>query len=150
MTTIPQPTLTAYHSLLGRLVLVPLLCAHAALYLNFFVQTPDPTYGSLLAKRIRDSDVAIGILGIIIATLILVLRGPTLRRWSGTMLVASTPDGHRKGFYVVHLGLVTVLLVFAYAHVVFARVFVLEAVGTLTVSLVVCRLLDRRRRIERV
>lgn len=145
VTTIPQPTLTAYHRLLGRLVVVPLLCAHAALYLNFYMQTPDPTYGSLLAKRVRDLDVEIGICGIVVATLFWVLRGSTVRRWSGSILGVDTPEGRRKAFYVVHLGLVAVLLVLAYAHVVFARVFVLESVGTIAVSLMVCRLLDRGR-----
>ncbi|RLL96630.1 hypothetical protein CFD26_102656 [Aspergillus turcosus] len=76
LTAIPQSALTPFHRLFGRVVLAPLLIAHATLYLSFFVQSSHPAFSSLLAKRIRDPDVQWGLCGIVSTILILLLARP--------------------------------------------------------------------------
>ncbi|KAH8692845.1 hypothetical protein BGW36DRAFT_385245 [Talaromyces proteolyticus] len=140
LTLIPQTTLTAYHRLLGRLVIVPLICSHATLFLLFYVQVPHPEFGTLFAKRVRDPDVQFGLAATLFAILVLVFSRS--RIWKlRTTRVSSRSSGRSQLFYIVHLALVSVFFVLAYSHVVYARPFVLEAIGVSLANLMCCRLL---------
>lgn len=143
LTSIPQPALTAYHRLLARFVLVPLVCGHAALFLLFYVQMPHPVFGTVFAKRIRDPDVQYGLAGTLFAILILVLGRANV--WKLRDLISvSRPESRRQLFYVVHFVLVGVFFTLAYSHVRYARPFVLEAIGASVVNLACCKLLSLR------
>ncbi|PCH07473.1 Hypothetical protein PENO1_011580 [Penicillium occitanis (nom. inval.)] len=143
LTSIPQPSLTAYHRLLGRFVIVPLVCSHAALFLLFYIQVPYPVFGTLFAKRIRDPDVQYGLAGTSFAILILVLGRANV--WKLRNLISiSSPESRRQLFYVVHFVLVSIFFGLAYSHVRYARPFVLEAIGASVVNLAVCKLLASR------
>lgn len=127
LTAIPQPMLTPYHRLLGRLILSPMLAGHALLYLSFFIQSSHPDFGSLLAKRIQDSDVQWGLGGITMAIILMVFARPVSASrgvWSWTTAPIKTK---RQAFYVTHLLLVGILCFAAYFHVPQAQAFVLEA-----------------------
>jgi hypothetical protein len=126
LTAIPQSALTPFHRLFGRVVLSPLLMAHATLYLSFFAQSSHPDFSSLLAKRIRDWDVQWGLCGIVITILILLLARP-LGSTSGLRTI-KTGSIHmkRQVFYIVHVLLVAALCLAAYYHVAQAQTFVLE------------------------
>uniref|UniRef100_A0A093VE76 Ferric oxidoreductase domain-containing protein n=1 Tax=Talaromyces marneffei PM1 TaxID=1077442 RepID=A0A093VE76_TALMA len=143
LTSIPQPVLTAYHRLLGRFVIVPLVCGHAALFLLFYVQVPHPEFGTVFAKRIRDPDVQYGLAGTLFAILILVLGRANVWRLRDLVRV-SRPESRRQLFYVVHFALVGVFFALAYSHVRYARPFVLEAIGASVVNLACCKLLASR------
>lgn len=150
MTSIPQPALTPYHRLFGRLVVLPLLLGHGALYLLFFAQSSHPDFGTLLMKRIQDLDVQWGLAGLGLALSVLLFQRPTprklgLQRWTvGSLL------GYRKRtFYIVHLSLVAGMLAAAYFHVIYARVFVLEAVGIFLANIACCWALAELERTSR-
>jgi Ferric reductase like transmembrane component len=143
VTSIPQPALTAYHRLLGRFVIVPLICSHAALFLLFYVQVPHPVFGTIFAKRIRDPDVQFGLAATVFATLVLVFGRANVWRLRERLSVVK-PEARRQLFYVVHLVLVSVFFVLAYSHVRYARPFVLETVGASVANLVCCKLLASR------
>ena len=128
LTAIPQPFLTPYHRLLGRLVLSPLLAGHAILYLSFFIQSSHPNFSSLLEKRIQDADVQWGLGGITMAILLMGFARPlsaSRGMWSWTTAPIKTK---RQAFYITHLFLVGALCFAAYFHVPQAQLFVLEAV----------------------
>lgn len=143
LTSIPQPVLTAYHRLLGRFVIVPLVCGHAALFLGFYLQVPHPMYGTVFAKRIRDSDVQYGLAGALFATLILILGRANVWKLRG-LIGASRPELRRQAFYVVHFVLVGIFFSLAYSHVRYARPYVLEAIVASVVNLACCKLLASR------
>lgn len=140
VTSIPQTTLAPYHRLFGRLVIVPLLCGHAMLYLLFYVQVPHPTFGTVFSKRIRDPDVQYGLSGVSCAILILICGRSALWRVRHALNLTSL-DVRRRVFYTVHLILVTGFLTLAYLHVAYARVFVLESIGVSLANLACCWLL---------
>ncbi|KAH8422710.1 putative metalloreductase Fre8 [Aspergillus melleus] len=128
LTAIPQPFLTPYHRLLGRLVLSPLLAGHAILYLSFFIQSSHPDFSSLIEKRIQDADVQWGLGGITMAILLMGFARPlsaSRGMWSWTTAPIKTK---RQAFYITHLFLVGALCFAAYFHVPQAQLFVLEAV----------------------
>ncbi|KAA8644687.1 putative metalloreductase Fre8 [Aspergillus tanneri] len=136
--SIPQPALTPYHRLLGRLVLPPLLVGHATLYLSFFVQSSHPDFSSLFAKRIQDLDVQWGISAVSIAILLLLFARPLSASrgvWSWTTASVKTK---RQVFYITHIFLVATLCLAAYFHVVHARVFVLEALVGFAINVACC------------
>jgi hypothetical protein len=138
LTTIPQSTLTPFHRLFGRVVLSPLLIAHATLYLSFFVQSSHPEFSSLLAKRIRDLDVQWGLCGIVTTIFIHLLARP---QGSTSGLRAMKPLSihmRRQVFYIVHVLLVAALCLAAYCHVAQARTFVLETLGAFALNLACC------------
>lgn len=139
ITSIPQPALTPYHRLFGRLIILPLLLSHGALYLLFFAQLKHPDFGTLLVKRIQDLDVQWGLAGLGLALSILLFQRQTpnklgSQRWTMGHLLGS----RKRTFYVVHLSLVAGMLVAAYFHVIYARVFVLETVGIFLADIVCC------------
>lgn len=127
LTAIPQPFLTPYHRLLGRVVLSPLLAGHALLYLSFFIQSTHPDFGSLLEKRLQDSDVQLGFTAITMVIILVVFARPlsaSRGMWSWTTAPIKTK---RQTFYITHVSLVGALCVAAYFHVPQAQLFVLEA-----------------------
>lgn len=154
LTSIPQPHLTPYHRLFGRVVLTPLLLGHVVLYLVFFAQSasPNPAFGSLLAKRIRDPDVQWGIGAVGMAAVVLfVLTRPLRQRSRGldsgpgqgsslglTALVtgpSSSVVDQRWRFYMAHVLFVGVFCLAMYWHVAQAKPYVLETLGTFVFSL---------------
>lgn len=143
LTSIPQPVLTAYHRLLGRFVIVPLVCGHAVLFLLFYVQVPHPVFGTVFAKRIRDLDVQYGLAAALFAILILVLGRANVWRLRN-MTSVSRPESRRQLFYTVHFVLVAIFFSLAYSHVRYARPYVLEAIGASVVNLACCKLLASR------
>lgn len=154
LTSVPQPHLTPYHRLYGRVVLTPLLLGHVVLYLAFFAQSasPNPAFDSLLAKRIRDPDVqwglgAVGAAAVVLFVLTRPLRqrsrgmGPGLGQGSGldfTTLVtgsSSSVNDQRWRFYIAHVLLVGVFCLAMYWHVAQAKPYVLETLGSFVLSL---------------
>ena len=99
--------LNPYHRLLGR-ILIMFFTAHAALYLNFYIQA------NLLGKRIRDRDVQLGLAAIISFLTI------------GTTALSRVRDYSYRVFYVAHIILSTAILPILYFHVVHVRVYVLQ------------------------
>lgn len=138
LTSIPQPTLTAYHRLLTRFVLVPLICSHAVLFDLFYLQVPHPVFGILFAKRIRDPDVQLGVAGVLVAVLVLVFGRANISKLGQGV---GKPETRRQLFYVVHLVLVSGFFVLGYSHVRYARPFVLEAVVASVANAACCKLL---------
>lgn len=125
ITSIPQATLTPYHRLFGRVVVLPLFFGHASLYLLFFAQSSHPQFGSLLAKRVRDFDVQCGLLALAAAMLLLVFVRPRgVARKSGMSI-----QERRRSFYFGHVFLVAVLYAAAYWHVAQAQKYMLQALG---------------------
>ncbi|KAL2826858.1 rerric reductase like transmembrane component [Aspergillus cavernicola] len=135
LTSIPQPTVTAYHRLFARVVISPLLVGHAILYCLFFLQSSHPGFSSLFAKRILDLDVQLGTAAVTMASAAMIFvrpRGATGGIWKGTV------KDRRRAFFVVHLLLVGVLCLAAYFHVAQAQVFVLESVVAFLLNLGCC------------
>ncbi|KAL2822517.1 hypothetical protein BJX63DRAFT_122559 [Aspergillus granulosus] len=135
LTSIPQPTVTAYHRLFARVVIAPLLVGHAFFYCLFFLQSSHPDFGSLFSKRIRDSDVQWGITAVSMAIAIMIFARPvgaTGGMWKGSI------QNRRQAFYVAHVLLVGLLCLAAYVHVAQAQAFVLESLGIFIVNLVCC------------
>lgn len=126
LTSTPQSTVTPYHRLFGRIVIIPLLAGHAILYLLFFVQSEHPEYGTLFSKRVRDYDVQCGLLAISTAILLLVFARP---RASQARPIVGSMQGRRRSFYYGHVFLVAILCASAYAHVSQAQKFMLQALG---------------------
>ncbi|KAL4871553.1 hypothetical protein BDV12DRAFT_163955 [Aspergillus spectabilis] len=135
LTTIPQPTLTAYHRLFARVVISPLLAGHAILYCLFFLQSSHPDYSSLFFKRILDVDVQLGITTVTFVVAIMGFvrpKGTIGGLWNGTV------KERRRAFFGVHLVLVGWMCLVAYFHVAQARVFVLESLVLFLVNLGCC------------
>lgn len=133
LTCIPQPSLTPYHRLFGRVVIGPLLLGHASLYLSFFAQSAHPEYPSLLAKRINDPDVQWGFGALTMAVSVLLFArpsGPGAWRFRGT----GTLRSDRQVFYVVHLLLIGCFCSAAYCHVAQARTFVVQGLTGFVVN----------------
>ncbi|EAW08177.1 ferric reductase-like transmembrane domain-containing protein [Aspergillus clavatus NRRL 1] len=142
LTYTPQSTLTSFHRLFGRLVISPLLLAHAALYLSFFIQSTHPDFRSLLAKRIRDLDVQWGVFGILMAIIIVLFTRPTGSSPGLWVRKATSVQSKRRVFYLVHVSLVAVLCLAAYNHVVHAQLFVIETLGASMVNAACCWMLS--------
>lgn len=140
LTSIPQTTLTAYHRLLGRFVIVPLVCGHAGFFLNFYLQVAHPVFGNLFNKRVQDQDVQFGLTATFVAILVLVFGRSRLWRLRG-LLSGGRSETRGQLFYTVHLTLVGIFFALAYSHVGYARPFVLEAIGISLANLVTCKML---------
>ena len=97
------------HQVLGRIVQT-LFTLHAALYLNFYIMN------NLLAKRVQDVDVIIGVTGILLFTLIGTSALGYVRRWN------------YRVFYTTHIAVATGFLPLMYFHVVYIRPYILESV----------------------
>lgn len=135
LTSIPQPTLTAYHRLFARVVVSPLLVGHAVLYCLFFLQSDHPDFTSLFAKRILDLDVQLGITAVVTASAIMITARP--KGTSGGLWKGSVQE-RRSAFYAAHLFLVGVMCLAAYFHVAQAQAFVLESLVAFVVNLGCC------------
>lgn len=144
--SIPQATVTPYHRLFGRMVISPLLFGHATLYLLFFVQSSDPEFGSLLAKRVNDLDVQCGLLALSTAIVLLIFVRPrAVARREGDQAQAKTGSmqDRRQSFYYGHISLVLVLCVAAYYHVAHAQKYMLQALGAFVINAVCSAVLVR-------
>ncbi|KAL2043097.1 hypothetical protein N7G274_004157 [Stereocaulon virgatum] len=101
-------SLNPYHRLLGRLIILLMTC-HATLYLNFYFQN------DLLQKRLKDSDVILGLTSIISALLI------------GTTALARIRHWNYRLFFYSHVMLSLSLLPILYFHVPYLRLYIIEA-----------------------
>ena len=75
VTRLSHEELNSYHRVLGRLIFT-LLCCHALLYLNFYLQM------GLLWKRIQDRDVILGLCAILSATVLFTTALVQVRHYS--------------------------------------------------------------------
>ncbi|KAF1350885.1 ferric reductase like transmembrane component-domain-containing protein [Delphinella strobiligena] len=103
-------SLNALHQLLGRVVTL-FFCLHTAFYLNFFVRA------NLLAKRIREADVILGLFAITSFTII------------GTTALTWVRRRNYRLFYAVHVVLATMLLPVLYFHVTHIRIYIWETLA---------------------
>lgn len=108
LTRLSHEELNPYHRLLGRIILT-FFSLHASLYLNFYIQK------GLLAKRIRDSDVILGLLAISTALLL------------GTTALSKIRTWNYRVFFYTHVILSISLLPTLYLHVSHLRIYILEA-----------------------
>ncbi|KAG0159311.1 hypothetical protein PDIDSM_6833 [Penicillium digitatum] len=137
LTDIPQPVLTPYHHLFGRVV-VSLLLAHAVLYSLFFVQSSHPDYGTLFFKRVQDLDVQCGLAAIFSAVLLVLFVRPAAQKGLQTWLLQGTIRERRKMFYFGHVSLVVLFCVAAYAHVQQAQKYILQTLAASMLNWVCC------------
>lgn len=137
LTGIPQPVLTPYHRLFGRVV-VSLLLSHAALYTLFFVQSSHPEFGILLFKRVQDLDVQFGLAAIFSAVLLVLFVRPASQKGLQAWLVQGTIQERRKMFYFGHVSLVILLCVMAYSHVQQAQKYMLQTLAASVFNWVCC------------
>jgi hypothetical protein len=129
LTGVSQPALTPYHRLFGRTVILPLLLAHAILYMLFFVQTSHPEFGTLLAKRVQDLDVQCGMFAIFSAVLLFLFsrpRGAAQNSGIQSWLLQGPLQERRRMFYFGHVSLAILLCVAAYFHVKQAQKYVMQ------------------------
>ena len=131
VTGISQSTLTPYHRLFGRIVISPLLLAHASLYVLFFVQSSHPEFGTLLAKRVQDLDVQCGIVALLAVVLLFLFARPRGAAQSGlqSWLMQGPLQERRRMFYFGHVSLVILLGVAAYTHVKQAQRYIIQTLG---------------------
>ncbi|PWY95812.1 rerric reductase like transmembrane component [Aspergillus sclerotioniger CBS 115572] len=142
LTSVPQPTINAYHRLFGRLVLSPLLIAHAFLYDSFFLQSSHPDFGSLFAKRIRDTDVQWGIAAVTMAVAAALFARPAkMPRWV-RWLKPSSAKTRQQIFYIGHVSIVGALELAAFSHVSVARVYILESLMSSVINFGCCWLMQ--------
>ncbi|KAI4099578.1 MAG: hypothetical protein LQ339_005876 [Xanthoria mediterranea] len=119
LTRLTHEELNPYHRALGRIILI-FLSLHASFYLNFFIQK------SLLAKRIRDPDVILGLLAI---TTFLTL---------GTTALAWVRPKNYFLFFLVHVTASVLILPILYFHVSHLRTYIIES-ATIYLILIVQR-----------
>ena len=108
-TGLSHERLNAYHRLSGR-ILHLLLSTHAILYLNFFYQA------GVLGKRIKSSDVRLGLAAFTALNLLAGLALPVVRRKAYHSLFARS-----------HSVLALTLLALLFFHVRYTRVYVAQA-----------------------
>lgn len=106
ITGLTHERLNAYHRLLGRIVHV-LLASHAILYLKFFIDK------DLLAKRIKDRDVRLGVIAFWSFNILGLLAIPPIRK-----------TAYHTLFYQSHVILTALILVVIWFHVPYTRVYV--------------------------
>ena len=109
-------TLNAAHQILGRVSTI-LFYLHAGFYLNFFIQA------HVLAKRIKDWDVILGIVGTIAFTAV----GTTALSWIRKLSY--------RVFYTTHVTLASILLPVLYFHVHHIRIYIIETLIVYAVHL---------------
>ncbi|KAF2403686.1 hypothetical protein EJ06DRAFT_519420 [Trichodelitschia bisporula] len=107
LTRLSHEQLLETHQVLGRLIQI-LLTLHASFYLNFYLRS------SLLAKRIKDADVALGLTLITLLTLLGTTALRPLRNVSYTL------------FYRVHIAVACAILPLAWFHVSHIRPYIAE------------------------
>ncbi|PSN59930.1 hypothetical protein BS50DRAFT_451345, partial [Corynespora cassiicola Philippines] len=121
---IDERHLNIYHRTLARIVFVLALC-HVALYLNFYVVS-----GRLL-KRIRDSDVRLGLSVAFVFGFIAVTSTQIIREWN------------YRVFFVSHVSAALASLVLILFHAEHARLFTIQSIILYLVNLV-ARMADTR------
>ncbi|RAL00950.1 putative metalloreductase Fre8 [Aspergillus ibericus CBS 121593] len=142
LTSVPQPTINAYHRLFGRLVLAPLLVAHALLYDSFFLQSSHPDFGTLFAKRVQDTDVQWGIAAVtMVFAAVWFARPAAMPRWV-RWLKPSSAKTRQQIFYIGHVSIVGVLELAAFSHVSVARVYILESLLSSAINFGCCWLMQ--------
>lgn len=109
VTGLTHERLNAYHRLFGR-VIHALLATHAILYLRFFVAK------DLLPKRIKDSDVRLGVMAFWTMNFLGILAIPPIRA-----------KVYHKVFYRSHVVLSGLLLIVLWFHVPYTRIYVGQA-----------------------
>ncbi|KAH0404722.1 hypothetical protein KCU89_g842, partial [Aureobasidium melanogenum] len=109
-------TLNAAHQVLGRVSTI-LFYLHAGFYLNFFIQA------HVLAKRIKDWDVILGLVGTIAFTAV------------GTTALSALRKLSYRVFYTTHVTLASMLLPVLYFHVHHIRIYIIETVVVYVVHL---------------
>ncbi|KAG9997977.1 hypothetical protein KCU78_g16677, partial [Aureobasidium melanogenum] len=110
-------TLNAAHQVLGRVSTI-LFYLHAGFYLNFFTQA------HVLAKRIKDWDVILGLVGTIAFAIV------------GTTALSALRKLSYRIFYTTHVTLASMLLPVLYFHVHHIRIYIVETVVVYVVHLV--------------
>ncbi|KAI4120789.1 MAG: hypothetical protein LQ338_006763, partial [Usnochroma carphineum] len=108
LTQLSHEELNPYHRALGRILLL-FFSLHACFYLNFYIQK------HLLLKRIRDTDVILGLAAI---TCFLIL---------GSTSLARIREKNYLLFFVVHVALSIAVLPILYFHVSHLRAYILES-----------------------
>jgi NAD(P)H-flavin reductase len=114
--------LNPWHRLSGR-ILYSLLALHATWYLNFFIQA------GVLAKRLTNLDVIIGVTAFIGLTVISTTSLAFVRRWS------------YRVFFVLHVIIGVTILPLLFFHVSHLRFYIIEALAIFIFDFV-CRKLD--------
>lgn len=104
-------SLNPYHRLFGRIVHL-LVAAHAILYMNFFVAA------NLLSKRIKDSDVQLGLAAFWTFNILAISAIPPLRK-----------KGYHKLFYRPHIATAFILLPLLAFHVPYTRKYIYQALA---------------------
>ena len=117
LTRLSHEELNPYHRLLGRII-TTLLAVHATLYLNFYVQK------GLLSKRIRDTDVLLGVTGIISILFLSTTALECVRHYSYRI------------FFHLHVILSILLLPVLYFHVSHLRIYIVESIAVYAVLIV--------------
>ena len=102
--------LNAAHRVLGKIIQL-LLALHGIFYINFFVRI------NVIAKRIKDLDVILGVACLASITLISTSALASIRRWN------------YRVFYVIHVVLASMFLPIAFFHVHHIREYILESVA---------------------
>jgi hypothetical protein len=108
--------LNAAHQILGRVSTI-LFYLHAGFYLNFFIRA------HVLAKRIKDWDVILGIVGTIAFTAV----GTTALSWVRRLSY--------RVFYTTHVTLASILLPVLYFHVHHIRIYIIQTLIVYAVHL---------------
>lgn len=124
LTRMSHEQLNSVHRVLGK-VIAGLLTLHAIFYLNFFIRV------SVLSKRIKDRDVILGLVCIIIITTISTSAAAVVRKWSYRL------------FYALHAVLATVFLPLAFFHVHHIRTYIVESAAIYVVHLLL-RFMSRK------
>lgn len=110
-------SLNALHQLLGRTITF-LLYAHAALYMNFYVQK------DLVASKLQEAYVICGIVGVTAFTAVGTTALSPVRRWSYRI------------FYITHVVLASLLLPVLWFHVSHIRIYLYETVAVYALNVV--------------
>ncbi|KAK4984739.1 hypothetical protein LTR50_006418 [Elasticomyces elasticus] len=124
-THLSHETLNIAHQLLGRTITL-LFYLHTIFYLNFFIVK------SLLAKRIKDRDVILGLVAIVLFTAIGTTALGRVRRWNYRL------------FYVLHITSAAALLPVLYWHVHHIRIYVWETAAVYILNATLRHLNTRR------
>lgn len=101
--------LNPYHRLFGRIVHL-FLAAHAIMYMNFFIAA------DLLSKRVRDTDVRLGLAAFWIFNILAITAIPPLRKSS-----------YHTKFYRPHIATAFILLPILAFHVPYTRKYIYQA-----------------------
>jgi NAD(P)H-flavin reductase len=109
-------SLNSLHRVLARIILL-LLALHASFYLNFFLRN------AILAKRLGDRDVIVGLTCLAILLTISSSALPAVRRWNYRL------------FYAIHVLAPAVLLPLLFLHVRHVRPYVVESAVVMLLNL---------------